>query len=203
MSKVPNKSFNARARRPSAEERALWNAVTRDVTPRITEPDGPLDGLGADSVSTQPAPIANPQGGERKRGQQITSPHIATDAPPPPREREMSHGTAPGLDTRTRLRMRRGQIDIERRMDLHGMTRNNAHAALSAFLATAHADGLRSVLVITGKGLTREGDIGVLRREVPRWLNQAPMRQWVKAFSHAAPRDGGEGALYVLLRRKR
>jgi len=57
--------------------------------------------------------------------------------------------------------------------------------------------------VVTGKGLRADGQIGVLRRAVPGWLNQASLRQWVHAFDHAAPRDGGEGALYIVMRRRR
>ena len=88
-------------------------------------------------------------------------------------------------------------------MDLHGMTQDQAHRALNAFIdASSHA-GRRCVLVITGKGGRGDGSVGVLREQVPRWLNQAPLRPLVLAFSYATPKDGGEGALYVLLKRKR
>jgi DNA-nicking Smr family endonuclease len=121
-------------------------------------------------------------------------------APPsgPPSEPDLRHGEAPGLDRRTQTRMRRGQIDIEARIDLHGMTQAQAHRALGGFLFDQQAIGRRSVLVITGKGV---GGEGVLRDAVPRWLNEGGNRRMVRAFSHAAPKDGGEGALYVLLKR--
>lgn len=101
------------------------------------------------------------------------------------------------------MRLRRGQIDVEARLDLHGMTRSEARGRLCRFLEAGYMDGRRAVLVITGKGLRRNGEIGVLRRAVPGWLNQPPLRGWIKAFGYAAARDGGEGALYILLRRRK
>ncbi len=81
-------------------------------------------------------------------------------------------------------------------------TQVQAHAALDAFVAGRQQRGLRCVLVITGKGrVSREG--GVLRAEVPRWLDQSPNRARVLAITHAQPKHGGAGALYVLLKRKR
>lgn len=90
----------------------------------------------------------------------------------------------------------------EARIDLHLMTQEAAHRALTEFLAASQAAHRRSVLVITGKGF-RDGSVGVLKANVPRWLNEAPTRGLVLAFTHAAQADGGEGALYVLLRRRR
>lgn len=116
---------------------------------------------------------------------------------------DLLHGQAPGLDKRTQQRLRRGQVHIEARLDLHGLTQTVAHQTLERFLERAHMAGKKTVLVVTGKGLRADGEIGVLRRAVPRWLNEAPMRQWVHAFDHAAPRDGGEGALYIVMRRRK
>jgi len=121
-----------------------------------------------------------------------------TAPPPSPLELDLSHGEAPGLDWRTQTKMRRGQVDIEARIDLHGMTQAQAHRELGGFLFDQQAMVRRSVLVITGKGA---GGEGVLREAVPRWLNEGDNRRMVRAFSHAAPKDGGEGALYVLLKR--
>ena len=120
--------------------------------------------------------------------------------PPAPAEPELRHGEAPGLDKRTRTRLRRGQVDIEATIDLHGLTRTEAHRALNAFLEGSQNAGRRSVLVITGKGSRGEG---VLRDQVPSWLNAEPNRRMIRAFSHAAPKDGGQGALYVLLKRRK
>jgi DNA-nicking Smr family endonuclease len=99
-------------------------------------------------------------------------------------------------------RLRRGQMRPEARLDLHGMTRKEAYAALTAFIPRAQADGRRCVVVITGKGRVSEGG-GVLRNEVPGWLNAPAIRQSILGFAAAQPRDGGTGALYVLLRRAR
>ncbi len=118
--------------------------------------------------------------------------------PPPQRV----HGTMAGLDRRTAMKLRRGQLPIEARIDLHGMTQIEAHRALGAFLSNQQAAGRRCILVITGKG-SGSGGSGVLRAQVPHWLNEGGNRELVLAFDYARPRDGGQGALYVLLKRKR
>jgi DNA-nicking Smr family endonuclease len=105
----------------------------------------------------------------------------------------------PGLDKRTAERLRKGDLAIDGRLDLHGMTQDVAHAALRRFVAESAARGDRVLLVITGKGGT-EGQ-GVLRREVPRWLEQ--LRPAVLRAIPAQPRHGGAGALYLLLKRRR
>ncbi|HZS83098.1 MAG TPA: Smr/MutS family protein [Stellaceae bacterium] len=131
-------------------------------------------------------------------------------APPPRGElRPIAGARAPGLDKASAERLKRGRYPIEARLDLHGMTQDEAHRALIAFIAEAAAAGLRCVLVITGKGLRRlgeaeaAGDSGILRQSVPRWLNEAPSRARILAFSAARPQHGGGGALYILLRRQR
>ncbi len=113
------------------------------------------------------------------------------------------HGTGDGLDRSSRKKMRRGKVEVEARLDLHGMIQTQAHQSLFEFLQRAHTSGRKSVLVITGKGFSQTGEIGVLRRAVPKWLNELPLRNWIRGFDHASPADGGEGALYILLRRKR
>jgi len=99
--------------------------------------------------------------------------------------------------------MKRGKMDIGGRIDLHGHSQEQAHRALNAFIAGSFTAGRRCVLVITGKGARSDAGSGVLRRAVPHWLNASPNREKVLAFSYAAPRDGGEGALYVLMKRQR
>lgn len=133
-------------------------------------------------------------------------------APPPPLARPpaalqqppaLSPGSAAGLDQRTLIRLKRGLLRPETQIDLHWMTQGEAHAALGQFLAAAQQAGRRCVLVITGKGYRSDGAVGVLKANVPRWLNEPPNRERILAFAFAASRDGGEGALYVLLRRLR
>jgi DNA-nicking Smr family endonuclease len=105
-----------------------------------------------------------------------------------------------GIDRRQAERFRRGQLPIEGRIDLHGRTQHEAHDALLHFLERAHKAGKRKLLVITGKGLTQSKP-GVLRTNVPRWLSEPAFRRMVLAIAQARPDHGGEGALYVLLKR--
>jgi DNA-nicking Smr family endonuclease len=104
------------------------------------------------------------------------------------------------LGKRERTKLSRGHSEIDARLDLHGMTQMRAHRALSAFLQRAHHDGLTFVLVITGKGRTG-GESGVLRRQVPQWLSLPEFRAFVVGFEQAHIGHGGEGALYVRIRR--
>lgn len=119
------------------------------------------------------------------------------------------------FDRKKARKIRSGQVDIEARIDLHGMRQDEAHAALIGFLRRCHGKGQRWVLVITGKGkasdddrdtpfdMTRERGRGVLKRNVPRWLEEPDLRAIVVSFTVAGIGHGGEGALYVHLRMKR
>ena len=110
---------------------------------------------------------------------------------------DLRQGERAGVDGRTQKRLFRGEVLVDRRVDLHGLTTVTAESKLKQFIETATYDGCRCVLVITGKGA------GVLRRHVPNWLKQPPLAPHVLALAEARPKDGGGGALYVLLRRKR
>jgi DNA-nicking Smr family endonuclease len=172
-----------RERTPSRAETEMWRAAIKDVVP--------LPGrrrFASDPTST-PGPAA---------------PGI--DAPRVRRPSDRARDAGSGLDRRTAEKLRRGQLPLEGRLDLHGMTQDEAHRSLAAFLARAQLDGRRCVLVITGKGFRRllaEGEAGVLKTTVPRWLGEAPNRSRVLATAPAQQKDGGSGALYVLLRRRR
>ena len=171
----------------STEELRLWRQVVRDATPlpdRALPPEKPEP----PAATPAPPPVARPA---------APLPPVSPRLPPAP----LNHGETPGLDRRSATRMRRGRLAIEDSIDLHGFTQEQAHVALDRFLTRAHAAGLRCVLVVTGKGL-RDGT-GVLRATVPRWLNEPGLRRLVLGFSYAQPKDGGEGALYVLLKRQR
>jgi DNA-nicking Smr family endonuclease len=119
------------------------------------------------------------------------------------------------LDRRKARKVGTGKVEIEGRIDLHGMRQAEAHAALRRFLLRGYAEGRRWVLVITGKGAplrrceddaglvsVRDDERGVLKRNVPRWLDEPELRAIVIGFTAAAIRHGGEGALYVQLRRR-
>lgn len=114
--------------------------------------------------------------------------------PKPPQSKE--------VDTRTAEKLRRGQMEIEAKLDLHGHSRERAHEALNRFITASQASGKRCVLVVTGKG-GRDGSPGILRREVPNWLHEGGLNNIVLRHEKARPNDGGEGALYVLIRRNR
>jgi DNA-nicking Smr family endonuclease len=100
------------------------------------------------------------------------------------------------------LRLRRGEVEVERRLDLHGMTAAEARRAFGAALREAAAAGERCMLVVHGRGLRSEGG-PVLKEGVVEWLTAPPLAPLVLAFASALPRDGGAGASYVLLRRRR
>jgi DNA-nicking Smr family endonuclease len=102
-----------------------------------------------------------------------------------------------------RTRVARGKEAIDGRLDLHGLTQNEAHAALLRFLRTATARDARLVLVITGKGGRGEGERGVLKRQVPQWLSLPEFRTLIIGFEQAHVAHGGEGALYIRVRRIR
>ena len=178
------------------EDRALWEHVTRDTEPlakRAPAPEAPP----AKTAPARTAPEAD-QGAKPARPLPRPRPvSIIKRAEP-----EIEHGRAAGVDRRSVERLRRGRVPIEARLDLHGDTQDQAHAALDRFLGEAQARGLRCVLVITGKGTTTEAG-GVLRGQVPRWLNEPRNRARVLAFDYAQPKHGGLGAIYVLMRRRK
>lgn len=189
----------AKKQPPGGDEAALWKAVTKDVKP--------IERKAKRAVATPPPKPEKPlkTGVTAKKTKPVTvkpAGAMAPTPPPPPSPSELSHGRASGVDKRTLDRLRRGQMAVEAEIDLHGHTQDEASRALQAFIAGQAGAGRRCVRVVTGKGSFREGG-GVLKAAVPRWLNESPLRDMILAFSHARRDDGGEGALYVLLRRKR
>ena len=107
-----------------------------------------------------------------------------------------AHADIATPDRRTLENLKRGRMRPEVRLDLHGMTREEAFAELSRFVARSQTRGVRVALIITGRS-------GVLRQDVPRWLDRSDIRPRILGYSEAKPRDGGAGALYVLVRRPR
>lgn len=132
--------------------------------------------------------------------------------------RSTSHKAPPlgDFDRKNARKLGSGQVEIDARIDLHGMRQAEAHAALRRFVAAAHGRGCRWVLVITGKGAPPGSraradepwsgdqmgieDRGVLRRNVPRWLAEPDLRALVVSYTTASVRHGGDGALYIHLR---
>ena len=182
----------ARPKAPTGDDAGLWDHITRDVAP--------LQGRRQPPAKPTPAPKKAVTPAARKSAAKPTP-----AAPPLPKRAELPElatGASAGLDKRTAQRLKRGQLAIDGRLDLHGMTQAEAHGALSAYLERAQGASRRCILVITGKGRVSENG-GVLRTMVPRWLNAPATRARVLAITPAQPKDGGAGALYVLLRRKR
>lgn len=129
--------------------------------------------------------------------------------PIPFSEAGQAHAPTPtigGLDRNSARRLRQGKFAIEATLDLHGMTREEAWNSLTGFLNRAFEHQKRCVLVITGKGRFRAesgSNEGILRNQLPRWLALPPCVHWVLRHHRAQPQHGGEGAFYILLRRKR
>jgi DNA-nicking Smr family endonuclease len=171
----------------SYEERVLWSTITRSVSP--------LSGRTIESEPEEAAPSA-PAPPSRAHAA-VTAQKTAPAGPAVPATPPL----AP-LGRRMRQRVARGREAIDARFDLHGLTQVQAHAALARFLHAASGRGARLVLVITGKG-GRGGGAGVLRRQVPLWLALPEFRDLVIGFEDAHVAHGGEGALYVRLRRPR
>jgi DNA-nicking Smr family endonuclease len=179
-----------RKRHLSEEERALWESVAKQAKP----------------LRKKPLPAEAPAGGTREAAtpaadKPVPAPKPLKIAPAPKPE---PPPLAP-LGRRERSQLSRGRKEIEARLDLHGMTQARAHRALSSFLQRAHRDGFTFVLVITGKGRTTgpESERGILRRQVPQWLGLPEFRSLVVGFEEAHIGHGGEGALYVRIRRAR
>jgi DNA-nicking Smr family endonuclease len=184
-------------RRLSAEELALWRAVASQATP--------LPGRALPELPPEPAlppiePLPEPK--RARRRSPAAAPAPPAQPAPPPAPPELSHGQVAGVDRRQAERLSRGRLEVEATLDLHGLTQQAAHARLDAFIAASAEAGRRCVLVITGKGLAKQ-EGGVLRQNVPRWLNEQPNRGRVLAFDYAQQKHGGMGALYVLLKRRR
>lgn len=116
----------------------------------------------------------------------------------------------PQLDKRTAEKLRKGKMPIEARLDLHGMSREVAHEAVENFILSSAARGLRHVIIITGKGKSKSTSQdwlkqgkGILKEHTPYWLSSPKLKPVILKFMQAQPKDGGAGALYIYLKRKR
>jgi DNA-nicking Smr family endonuclease len=172
-----------RDRQLSERERALWRHVMRDVR-RLSDDEEPAEPV------TEAEPV----------------PAMKNEPPPPisgPRSEAPSRsGGAAGasVDRRIWQRLRRGRYPVSARLDLHGLSQERAWQQLVAFIAREQASGSRCVLVITGTGARTGG--GILRTMTPHWLEAPPNASRVIGYAPAGRSHGGEGAFYVLLRRK-
>jgi len=170
------------------QEDALWRHVKEASQPLLGKKRLVPGGAAFPRKASAPPVVAPP----------VVSPPVVLPAvAPPPVGGGLGRG---GLDRRSAERLRRGQMAIAATLDLHGLTQAEAHSVLNSYLLHAQKAGKRTVLVITGKGTGKAGG-GVLRANVPRWLGLPPLSNLVLETAPARGRHGGDGALYVLLRK--
>lgn len=172
--------------------RVLWRKVTASVEPY--HPEKPVEAPPV-PPETMPAPARPAPKAKRVRAAQPAPPPAPKPPAPPPR---LAHGAAPSVDRRTATRLKRGRMVPEAELDLHGYGRERGRDAVIDFVLGAQQRGLRCVRIVTGKG----GE-GVMRRSLPSWLNDAPLRPIVLMFDHAPQGEGGIGAVHILLKRIR
>lgn len=193
-----------RTLRPEEEE--LWRSVARTARPLHEHPMfHPQPEPSAPAPEPAPMAHARPRLSPFVLGQKVRQPERHDLAPTLPE----ALGRSPlQMDAKTHGKMTRGKLAPEARIDLHGLTLAEAHPELIRFILNAQGDGLRLVLVITGKGKRRDdlGPIpqrmGALRHQVPQWLRQSPLGPAVLQVTEAHLKHGGTGAYYVYLRRR-
>jgi len=161
----------------------LWSTITRSIAP--------LKGRKRAEDAAEIAPAETRSTARPAASPAATPPRRTTPPPLPP------------IDRRTKQRLARGATEIGGRLDLHGLTQAEAHAALARFLHGAQARDVKVVLVITGKGGSDGEGRGVLKRQVPMWLEGPELRSLVIGYDNAGIGHGGAGALYVRVRRGR
>jgi len=168
-------------RLPTATERRLWresNKFTRDVAPQAA-PEDAVETMEEVLPAIEPARI-----------KPAVKPTATKEAKPPLK----------ALHGREATRLLKSAPPIDATLDLHGLSKTEAHVRVQQFIGASHGAGARHLLIITGKG--RDGE-GVLRGNLPHWLNDAATRPKIAAFAHARPEKGGAGVLHVLLKRHR
>jgi DNA-nicking Smr family endonuclease len=208
--KKPERQGKHRMPGLSEEDLLLWQHATRSMRP--------FHGRGKRVAATAfDEPGFKPHGTAPQigRNRSASSPYNPQkSAAAPSGDQAPAAPSLAQFDTRTARKIRTGRIDIEARLDLHGMRQAEAFGALRTFLLRSQTRGHKWVLVITGKGtFVRDGESadwpaddrrgaqrGILRRNVPNWLDQPDLRSVVVSYTTAAIRHGGEGALYVQLR---
>lgn len=211
--------------RTGNEDQTLWQRVMDTVTPlspagrrndRVRDHNSALDHT---TKAAPPEPEKTASARQDGHDAPRTHQKVVRSRASEPIDQRTSSTPKPGAISHADGRkLRRGRIAIEARLDLHGMRQSEAHAALKRFLFSCHHKGLRWVLVITGKGVRRASaprcddrdealdhssapEPGVLRRMVPVWLNQPDLHAVVIGYETAGPQHGGQGALYVNIRR--
>ena len=167
------------------EDRILWEKVARSTKP--------MQGRMFPSLAAEDA--------AKKPGKPVAGDQASPAEPPKTALSPKKPKPHPGrLDDTTHRKLAKGRLALSGRIDLHGLTQGEAHGLLHSFLYRAHAGGMRHVLVITGKGSSLGSD-GILRQAVPHWFATPSFRPLVSAYEFAHRTHGGDGAIYVRLRR--
>ena len=196
----------------------LWKKIAEGVKPlgqtkhkRHAKPvPSPLE---KEAPKRSPGGAPKAESGARAEPPRLPLRPVKKEGPPP-----LVPGALTGLDRRSGDKLRKGQMPVEAKLDLHGMTQEGAHAAVVRFIENHHAAGKRCVLIVTGKGganadpfgtrkasgrFTFSGGRGILKQALPRWLNEPRLRSHIIAVQPASRAHGGDGAVYVLLKRQR
>ena len=187
----------------SEEDKEIWNSYTDDFIPKV--------GDGREEENFEEL-LNNPEHieAENNSSNKLKLDNIIDDNVSVKENKKIQLPQNPQLDRRTEEKLRKGKMSIDARIDLHGMTRGIAHEALEKFIIKSCKDGHRHVLVITGKGKSKSTSDewlsigkGILKENVPYWLDGVILKPYILKYMHAQPKDGGSGALYVYLKRQR
>lgn len=178
----------------SDDDRRIWARVTGTVTPpRVRK----AARIAIDTPDATPIPASPP--GKSHKPVRAPAPTVTAAIPPSSTPRPPSVRAPDVLEPRRQRRLSRERDPIEASLDLHGYGRFEAEDVLRAFLLSSQARGLRAVLVVTGQG--RRGG-GVIRASIVEWLQSTTLRSVVSGFASAHRRHGGDGAIYVTLKRR-
>ena len=219
-----------RRRKPglTPEDREIWERVASSVTPLsgpapvavgrkglLASVATPLSGIPGPAEAPPPVEASRPPRPEAEAPLLPNRFRIGMAARPAPPRHDLLPSlperlaATPRVDGSIQAKLRRGKLRPEARIDLHGMTLSEAHPALTGFLMDSHAAGRRLVLVITGKGKDRDdgnplrAPRGILRHQVPSWVQTGLLAAVVLQITPAHISHGGEGAYYVYLKRRR
>lgn len=198
-------------RRLTAEDRELWDRVTAS-TKRMRKSE--LEAAPFDPDVGLPSPAERPTAKTLRKSKSVLLGKPTGQGKGPghdlrPSITEELHKAPVQMDAKAHAKLKRGKLRPEGKIDLHGMTLDRAHPKLTSFIMKAHAQGKRLVLVVTGKGKHRDDGgpipvrLGVLRHQVPQWLQTPPLQSIVLQVTPAHVSHGGGGAYYVYLRRAR
>jgi len=196
-----------RKRGLTAEDKELWEKVKQATTPLAKPhpkkseetPEKPVFSPKIDPPKTRIQPFSLGQNAKTTSAVHKLAPSIRDEVSKHPVQ----------MDKKAFAKLARGRLLPEAKIDLHGMTLDRAHPILNAFIQRAFGQGLRLVLVVTGKGKLKDDHgpipsrVGILRHQVPMWLGQMPLKPLVMQVTQAHGKHGGGGAYYVYLRRQR